>query len=949
MVFASLRRTRLALAFLLSLGLVAPATLGAQTAATTAVTGGWLYRGSDIPPDPEWKFGELPNGLRYAIRKNGVPPGQVAIRVDIEAGSLMETDSERGFAHYLEHLSFRGSRHVTDGEAKRVWQRLGATFGSDTNASTTTTQTIYKLDLPSASPEGLDESLKILSGMMAGPTITPAEVDAERRTVLAEAREQFGAAFAAGEATRQLFFAGQPFASRSPIGTTPTLLAATPETLRAFHDRWYRPERTVVVIVGDAETALFEKLITKHFADWRGIGPSPADPDFGVPTPQPNNVVVTADPGLPLAINIAWQRPWKLKDDTIAYNQGKLVDLVATRLINRRLESRARAGGSYLQAQLGQEDVSRSIDGTFVQIIPVGTDWAAAVRDVRAVIADALTTPPTQAEIVREAGEFFSALQVGVETEQTEAGSKLADELVEAINIRETVASAEVARDVFQSMKDKITPAMILASTQRLFSGVGPRAALTLPAAEPGAEARLAALLSEPVKADAVAARARPISFNALPKLGKPGKIVSRELHRELDLELIGFANGVKLVHFANPSESGKVYVTVRFGRGMQALPSDRATMAWAAPLALVAGGIGKLDQDALDRMTSGRKININFTTDEDAFVLRAQTRASDLGDQLRLMASKLAFPRWDAAPVIRARAAMLAGYDGYAAAPQAVLARDLGGLLHGGDPRWTTPDKAAIDALTPAGFRALWEPLLASGPIEVMVFGDADRDATIKAVAATFGAIRARRDAALLSPETRGPQPTPEPLKRTHKGPADQAAAVLAWPTAGGVDDVYESRKLELLALVFGDRMFDQLRESEGASYSPGVDSNWPTGMNSGGSFSVTAQLKPEGVDRFFTLSRAIATDLATNPPGADEIARAVKPFRERIARASTGSQFWMYNLTGVSFEARRIAALRTIMSDYGRITPAELQATAQRWLKPETSFSLIVMPEGK
>ena len=152
----------------------------------------WLYKDSDILQDPDWKFGRLANGLRYAVRKNGVPPGQVSVRVRIDAGSLMELDGERGFAHLLEHLSFRGSMHVPDGDSKRIWQRLGVTFGSDSNAQTSFTATVYKLDLPSAEPAGLDESFKILSGMMAGPTITPESLNAERPVVLAEAREQPG-------------------------------------------------------------------------------------------------------------------------------------------------------------------------------------------------------------------------------------------------------------------------------------------------------------------------------------------------------------------------------------------------------------------------------------------------------------------------------------------------------------------------------------------------------------------------------------------------------------------------------------------------------------------------------------------------------------------------------------------------------------------------------------
>jgi len=56
----------------------------------------WLYRGSDIPVDEEWVFGELDNGLRYAVRQNDIPANQVSVRVAVDAGSIHEADSERG-------------------------------------------------------------------------------------------------------------------------------------------------------------------------------------------------------------------------------------------------------------------------------------------------------------------------------------------------------------------------------------------------------------------------------------------------------------------------------------------------------------------------------------------------------------------------------------------------------------------------------------------------------------------------------------------------------------------------------------------------------------------------------------------------------------------------------------------------------------------------------------
>src|SRR3546814_7832968 len=70
--------------------------------------------------DTLFPYTTLFRSLRYAVRNNQVPPGQVSIRVRMDVGSMFETDEERGFAHLLEHLTFRGSEHIPDGEAKRI-------------------------------------------------------------------------------------------------------------------------------------------------------------------------------------------------------------------------------------------------------------------------------------------------------------------------------------------------------------------------------------------------------------------------------------------------------------------------------------------------------------------------------------------------------------------------------------------------------------------------------------------------------------------------------------------------------------------------------------------------------------------------------------------------------------------------------------------------------------
>ncbi len=682
---------------------------------------------------------------------------------------------------------------------------------------------------------------------------------------------------------------------------------------------------------------MFEALIKKNFSGWKGKGPTPAEPDFGKPDAAAARTRIVVEPGLPTLVSLAVLRPWFQKNDTIAYNRGKLVEALALRLISRRLEERARAGGSFLSASVDQQDVSRSVDGTFVQIVPLGDNWQAAVADVRAVIADALVNPSTQADIDREANEFLSALQLGVEQQRTQNGGDLADNLIEAVNIRETVASPEVAYDVFAGSKDAIKPATILDATKRMFVGTPMRALLTTPKEIPGGDGLLLAALTSAPKPLAAASR-NPVSFDRVPKMPAPGTVISRRAVASMGLDFVDFSNGVRAIIFANNAEAGNVYVSIRFGRGMKALPADKPTDAWAASGALVASGIGDLKQDELDRLTSARRINMGFSISDDAFVLNATTRAVDLPDQLKLLAAKLAYPGWDPAPVVRSKAAMAMSFSSSDTTPGAVLGRALPGLLHGGDPRWTYPTLAQVQAMTPQSFRALWEPLLASGPIEISVFGDVDKEVAINAIAATIGALPVRTEAHVAEASASSPGVTPntEPKVLTHRGPVDQAAAVLAWPTAGGPTGTYESRKLDVLAAIFNDRMFDQLREGEGQSYSPNVSSSWPAFMSGGGSFIVTSQLNPKGVDRFFALSKAIAADLAAKPPSADEIARSVGPLKQVIARASSGNGFWLGQLQGATGDPSRITNVASLTYDYGRITPAELQEAAKRWLVP-------------
>lgn len=909
----------------------------------------WLYAGSDIPRDEGWQFGTLSNGLRYAVRRNGVPPGQVSIRLRVDVGSLMEEPGQAGWAHLIEHLAFRESQYLESGEARRAWQRLGVSFGSDTNASTSATQTVYQLDIPTGTAASLNESLRLMSGMMRAPVLTDATVNAERPIVLAERRENDGPAFRVATATREHLFAGQRYGEHPIIGSETTLGAANGASLSAFHARWYRPERTVIAIAGDLEPKVLEEAIVQHFGSWRVAGSAGTEPDFGRPDPSKPLASVVVEPSLPLVANLSWVRPWTRVTDTVEYTHGLMRDTLAMLILNRRLEERARNGGRFVVANGQDEKISRSAWITTMTVAPIGSDWAGAIADARSVIAASLATPPTAAEIAREASEVDSFLSVQAANAVNEPGTKQADDLIKAVDIGETTTSPDHALAIWRSMVARVTPADIQRHLRTLFSGTQ-RAVLVSPTHVSGGEATLARAVTGEARALAASGATRAVRIADLPALGTPGRVLSRSRFAGTDFDAVELSNGVKALVRETAIEPDKVRIRVRFGTGRQGIDPRRPNLLWAGEGALVESGIGRFDQSALDRMVAGRAIGMGFRVDDDAFVLTAETNRADLADQLRFLATKLAAPGWNATPVERLRAGTLLTFNARRSSPMGVIESDLDALLYGGDPRFAAPTREQVSALTPQAFRAFWAPILASGPVEVQVFGDTANLGLDRLLGETFGALPRRNAGSTPYDVTLAARPA-APTTLRHSGGAGQAAAIIAYPTGATIAplDARTERQLEILAAVFNNRLYERLRDQAGASYSQAVVSNPNRVLKNAGYIFVGGMVPPDKTQLLLDTARSIAEELTRADVSNDEIRRAIGPAREQVIRAATGNVFWMNQTDRALRDPSQVEDLRRYLVDLSGTTPADLRVLAQRYLAPDNGRPVLVVPEGR
>src|ERR1700761_2230240 len=187
----------------------------------------WPQATSDLKADSSIRFGVLPNGMRYAIMKNATPPGQVSMRLRFNVGSLMEREEQRGLAHFLEHMAFNGSVNVpTRGDMVKDLERLGLSFGADTNAGTDFDATTYKFDLPKSDDQTVDTSLMLLREIASNLSLDQAAMDQERGVILSEERLRDTPSYRITTQRFAFMMPGQRPPERFPIGLVPVIQSA---------------------------------------------------------------------------------------------------------------------------------------------------------------------------------------------------------------------------------------------------------------------------------------------------------------------------------------------------------------------------------------------------------------------------------------------------------------------------------------------------------------------------------------------------------------------------------------------------------------------------------------------------------------------------------------------------------------------------------------------------
>lgn len=911
----------------------AVATVNPQDAAAKA----WNFAASDIPVDSNIVFGVLPNGMKYALLKNSTPKDSVILRMRFDVGSFAEADDQRGLAHFLEHMAFNGSTHVPEGEMIKLLERKGLAFGADTNASTGFDQTVYKLDLPNASDDLIDTGLMLMRETASELTIDPKAVDRERGVILSERRARD--TYQLRSVIDQLDFQmkGMTVASRIPVGTEEVIRTAPASRIRDIYDRYYRPERATLVMVGDFDPAAMEAKIKARFGDWQGRGPAGADPAIGnIDYRRPAAASVFVDPAIQDSVSVTAFKPWVDEADTKAKRARSLAEDVGEAIVSRRLAKIALGQDSpILAGYLSDNDGWRTFDQVTVGAIAKQGAWREALALVEQEWRRAIEHGFTQAEVDEQLANRRTALKNAVAGVSTRRSEGLADALIEAAKGDFVFVRPETSQSLFDATAPSLTADAVTAAFRKRMTGFSaPLARIT---AKQPVEGGPAAILAELQKSQQAAVSAPVAAENAAfayDDFGTPGRIVSDDRIDDLGIRRIRFANNVMLNIKKTDFQKDRVMLSLRVdGGSLLATRDDPTRVALAGSFSL--GGLEAHGVDDLRTILAGKTVSTAFGSGIDAFGASALTSPEDFALQAKVMAAYVTHPGYRPDGLALLRRALPQQYAANDATPAAVLGRDAGGILANDDPRAQTPPLDKMMTLDWDQLKPVVADSLAHGAIEVGVVGDIDEQAAINAVAATFGALPERRAAFDPRAAARVRQFATNRTERTliHKGPAEQAELRVYWP-ARDDSDLTEAMRLTLLARVMQLKLTEELREKLGESYSPGAGASLSDEFPNYGHLFAASNVDFKDLGTTRAAIFAIAKELRDAPVDADTLDRARKPMIEAMTKARRENGYWLAYVAEATSRADRLDRSRKGIGEVEAATPAELQALARRYL---------------
>jgi zinc protease len=907
---------------------------------------------STLPLQPDVVTGQLDNGLRYYIRPNDEPKDRLVLRLAVDAGSVLETDAQRGLAHFVEHMLFNGTERFEKQALVDFMERIGMQFGPDVNAYTSFDETVYKLTVPTDSAGLVSTSLDVMEDWASAATLSQEEIEKERGVVIEEwrARLQNAQGRMQDDILPKILY-NMRHAERLPIGDTSVVKNAPPEEVRRFYKTWYRPNLMAVVAVGDVPPDSVEAMIRTRFADLENPAEATPRPTYGIADHEETQYAIATDPEFPVSLVSVY---FKTTDDpltTVADYREQLKKRLFYGMLNARLSERARSGTApYLGAQ--------AFEGSFVR--------AATIYGMRAQVPDdsveagleALVTEAARArqhgfaatELVRQKRSLRERYASAYEDRTNIASDRLADEYVSLFLSGDAAPGIAYEYDLVQSTLPNITVADVNRFAERLLGDENRVVVVQMPEKEgvtPPTEADLAAVLNRVQQKEVAPYEDEATDLPLLAEAPSPADVTARDSLPDLGVTEMTLANGVRVVVKPTDFKKDEVRLAASSPGGLSQVPDSAYAQARHAAAVVQRSGVGAFTQTALQKKLAGVNASVSPSIGGTEEGFSGSASPEDLETLFQLVHLYATEPRADSSALVAYQRQQRAYLKNRASTPGAIFQDSLTAALYGDHPRVQPPTVAEIDALDRQELLDVYRERFAdASDFTFTVVGNVLLD-TLETYARTYLGTLPTTSRTDSVRDVQPDLPETAVTKDVRAGVGQRSRVVMLFH--GPLEHTRTTRhRLQTLADVLSIRLREELREERSGVYGVGVNASTSGAPDPGYRLSVRFTCDPERARELIAATNAELDAVRQGKTSAEDIAKVKEQQRRSRETALEKNGFWTSALDFVyTTEGEDPSQILRYDELVDGITQASVTETATTYLNPERYVEAVLYPE--
>lgn len=905
-----------------------------------------------LPLDTSIRVGKLQNGFTYYIRRNTEPKNRAQLYLANKIGSILENDDQQGLAHFMEHMSFNGTKNYPKNDLVNYLQKAGVKFGADLNAYTSFDETVYQLPIPTDDPEVFKNGLQIMRDWAQDASLTDEEINKERGVVLEEKRLGKGAQQRMQEKYLPLLFNNSRYSNRLPIGTEEVLKNFTAETLRQFYRDWYRPDLQALIVVGDINVDETEKMIRAKFSDLKTPAKPRSRTEYNIPLTGKNQFIVVTDPEMPVTVaQILIKHPETVLKTTADYRKSMIRSLFNRMLQARYSELMKQANPPFLQ---GNGGISGFLAGLDVYNAMVVAKPGELEKGFKAVLTETERVKKfgfTKTELERAKQAYLLNFETSFKERDKTSSENYVEEYVRLFLDGE--ASPGIAWE-YNFVKDNIGGIAINeinAIAKQYITDVNRDVIIMGPEKEKPnlPDEQTVNNWINSVKQANITAYVDQVSDKPL-LATKPvaGKVTGEKKIDNIGVTEWTLSNGVKVVLKPTDFKNDEISFSA-FSPGGTSLYNDSDYQSASnASTIIQRSGVGQFNPVELPKLLTGKRAMVSTYISERSEGLSGVTNPKDIETALQLVYLYFTQPRKDPEifkGFITQQKGSLANREND---PNSIFSDTLSAVLGNYNVRRTGPSLQKVEQINLDRAYEIYKERFADASDFTFTFvGNFDVNQIKPLLEQYLGGlpsknrIEAAKDLGIRPPSGRI-------AKTVFKGKEEKASVRLVF--TGGYDYAPETNiQLDALAEVLQIKLIERLREDEGGVYSPGAGvsySKYPTGRYS---FYISFGCSPENVEKLITSSLDEINKIKQNGAQPVDIQKFIAEETRATEIQLKENSFWLGYLTGQYQNKENPSSINTYIESLKNISPETIKSTANKYLSGNNLIRVVLLPEKK